>query len=84
MPMSTACDKCGRVTATFPYADGAAHFCAACMPQDEPCAPFLHDWHGSRVPGGMWLCWRCKTALASQEITTTRMEAAAGAIDDAY
>jgi hypothetical protein len=81
--MTTSCDKCNRSTATFPYADGAARFCLACTPQPEPCAPFLHDWHGSRQPG-RWLCWRCRTALESQEITVVQGTGGTTGLDPAY
>jgi hypothetical protein len=66
--MMPPCDKCHTVVTTTPYAYGRMRFCATCEPHGPLCAPFTHEWRGSRTPG-VWLCWRCPAYLASQAAT---------------
>lgn len=65
--MSAPCHRCGTLTDAL-LITPQLRLCAKC-PQQEPCAPWHHEWHGS-VPAGTWVCVRCAATMDSVGINT--------------
>jgi hypothetical protein len=65
-------------------AEGRLQLCAACraVGRLETCAPGQHEYRGYQ--DGQWLCVKCDTSVASQPVSTERVEAKQTMTDDGY
>lgn len=67
--MLTPCDRCGTLYAQALTPEAPLLWLCAHCPVGTPCAPYQHQWRGSRQ-GGVWVCHTCGETLASTTIST--------------